>query len=295
MDKGPSKDGRALQISPRAGERSHSILIAILIAIVAGFVVAATILTFGILLGTEAGGYRAEFFGAFVGAFFAFLFIRLAEGLNSLRDRSQKHYNALVRIKYLLVENIDLIGINEFVLKGRERDYKQAKEAGETLVDHTKLVHLTVMKDVLLDLADVEFANSMFKHLGDLLRLNHTMDTLQAAYDSIAARCAVPGKPKALFFKNMDAHWDMVSKLNRHLSRSEEDAIRLYAEAIILWRDAPWLTLALRKLVRSKGSLKGSEKLEDEIRRVPARLASATEASEERNQSIETDSTPEAE
>jgi hypothetical protein len=62
--------------------RGHKVIETVLFAVIVGFVASAAFLIFTDLFSASDANARESFHGAFMGAFFAFLFVRVSEGLS---------------------------------------------------------------------------------------------------------------------------------------------------------------------------------------------------------------------
>jgi hypothetical protein len=116
---------------------------------------------------------------AFMGAFFAFLFTKLAELLTKISGRTQKHYNALVKIEQCFNDYLNYISDNRFLIKNF---IKSLKDGGIYIV---RFSLLPIEKDITLELLDLSLMNKIFSFNINVRKMNNSMETVNTMYDEI--------------------------------------------------------------------------------------------------------------
>ena len=125
---------------------------------------------------------------SFSGAFFAFIFIRFAEKLKSRRDRKNDDNNALSKIQYLCNENYNTLNDTTFSLKDSIRIIEEAKVRNQAPYSPLLFKKLSINKDIILKLKNIDFINDYFsysimvdKHNDDIESINVFKNSMQTA------------------------------------------------------------------------------------------------------------------
>lgn len=154
--------------------------------------------------------------GAFAGAFFAFIFLKFAEYLSDITKRKNKHHDSLVGIEHQLIESLNVISDNLFVMK----KFRSTVEGGD--------IHWNILEPIPFDnsnfrgLVDIECVNRAFSLYTKVTKANCDMKTVSTAYSEIK---------DAYISKNIEIEQ---YKTNAKLAADTLDIIKEYLENKIL-------------------------------------------------------------
>lgn len=113
---------------------------------------------------------NSQFWGPFLGAFFAFIFglaaFAITNRISKKAERVVKHKNAMVKIEQMLQCNIDEIAISKYTSKS----IQEILEKG--VLVSSRFNNLTLINEVLLELADIGLVNKYFSYSRSVTRFN---------------------------------------------------------------------------------------------------------------------------
>lgn len=155
-----------------------TILYSILLAIIFAFFFIFTWKIFDRIFFMQSD-YNIQFLSAFAGAFFAFLFIRIGDGLAKIYERAVKHYNGLVKLEYLLNTYLNEINDNIFILDS----FKNTISKGGMCLDEFKA--LPVNDELLIELNNIELIRELFDLNVTINKLNRSMATVSRIYTEL--------------------------------------------------------------------------------------------------------------
>lgn len=118
--------------------------------------------------------YIYQGYAAFLGAFLAFLFVRLAEFFERIRNRQKMAYNEIVTLDSVLNVNYGILHDNLFLIDNFIKALTEAKA-------HIGSIHqFYISNDYLTNLINMYHINRLFSLFTDLRRMNNDIDTSNA-------------------------------------------------------------------------------------------------------------------
>lgn len=207
----------------------------VLIFVVAAFLGALVFWYFVLGLGSLSGSRLHALEGAFMGAFFAFLFIRLAEALNRLYERSSANHRAAVRLQHNLNENLSLLHENTGVSRELRSFYGAGSEkAGPVRLALMRFSRLRVDRELLNDLTNVDLLNDLFGLYVQLSKLDSSLEDLNQSYDNARAALFSQTMSYASYLAFVQSTFSSLQKLEAFLGDQVSVVLRQLAGIRVL-------------------------------------------------------------
>jgi len=221
--------------------------------------------------------------GAFAGALFAFLFVRLAEGMTKHFDRKRRNLNALVRIQHHLNDYLNRIGENDFIMEGFLGPYTvEVKGRLHPNVYMQRLKPFPIDKEPILDLTNLDFINDLFGYYEDLLKLTDSMETVNDMYRNTVSSLVQQKAPAEMFEERLSMIRPNIKELREFFEESTSDTELLLAKAVQLAEEQPFLNWLSKVFTRMHYSKRFKEKLPSTLRRIQTDRKDIMEASREK-------------
>jgi hypothetical protein len=192
-------------------------------------------------------------FGAFAGAFFAFLFLRLAEGLKSLYDRKCRHHHGLIKLEYQGNMLLDAIGCNEYEIDQIIQSFELGEKTGQITIPANRPVPFQFDEQVLYDLANIEMINEVLSYSVQIKRFNSDIAGIVSLYDLFKTALLQGNLSKENYIRNYAICVSKFKELRAHLAAFETRTKRLVAMAVVRARcDRPILNRLLHLSIRTR-------------------------------------------
>jgi hypothetical protein len=150
--------------------------VVLIVAMMAAIVTSMTMASISNIAGRES------FISAFGGAAFAYLFVRLGELFNSVRNSEKLNSDTIVSIEYVL--NHHLNGINDD-LQIIDHTVKGLRMPDVTFISFSRLKMLNTREMRLQDLRNIDFINDASAYFSQLQRIDDNANSLQIALDQL--------------------------------------------------------------------------------------------------------------
>lgn len=191
--------------------------------------------------------------GAFAGAFFAYIFVRLGDGMKRIYDRKEKHHNALVRLQHYFNDCLNLTGDNLFIADDFLRVFEEAKlQAGDRPIYMNKFHQYPIDRELVIELTNLDFANEVYALNVGLRKLNNSLATLDRAYSQIRDAFIAKNIDIQIYLVNVRKSRSRYPEVCEFLRQTKQDLIQLLATANLLSNDAPFLVCVIRGLIKSR-------------------------------------------
>ena len=245
-----------------------SVGIAIVVAIVAIAATSATWVFWEVWKGTDRDAFRAMM-GAFSGAFFAFLFLRLGDGLKRVYERKEKHHTALVRLQHYFNDCLNTTGDNLFIADACVRVFDETRlQTGDRPIFMNQFQQYAIDRELPVGLTNVEFLNEVYTLNVELRKLNDSLATVDRAYAQVRGAFLAKKLELPDYLANARLTRSRSLEMREFLIETKNDLIRLFATSNLLLKDAPFLGIVIRALVKSSYSKDFKERLAEETSRV---------------------------
>jgi len=202
---------------------------------------------------------------AFMGAFFAFLFFILAELLTKISERTNKHYNAMVKIEHRFNDYLNYISDNRFLIK----NFIIALQKGVIYIN--RFILLPIEEDITIELLDRPLINKIFSFNTDVRKMNNSMDTVNDIYDGIK-KAYLEDKNKDIYKKNSECVIKNLQDLNGFLKSLEEKTKNILVLVRILLKDKPFTVRIIHLLSRDKSLEISEEKIISEKKKLDSEI-----------------------
>lgn len=179
-------------------------------------------------------------FGAFFGAFFVFLFLRLSDEIRRQGDRMRRHRAALVKLQHILTGYKAQILNTRHLLDGAmKRD--QDVVGKEVRVDSTRFSEISIERDILIDLQNIDLMNDLFRLNLELDRLNKDVLGFNRISDNSQKRlfANMGGEAVAEFQANATVLREQYKVIDLVYEEAEKDTSKNLAAVCVLCRKKP--------------------------------------------------------
>jgi hypothetical protein len=232
--------------------------------------------------GSDKEVFRA-LLGGFTGAFFAFLFVRVGEGLKRVYERKEKHYDALVRLQHYFNDCLNTTADNIFIVDTFLSVFSDERiERGERSAFINRFHEYVVNGDLVVALVNLDFVNEVYSLNVGLRKMNDSLITIDRAYaqflDAFIGKKISPEE----YLLNVRNTRDRHAEVRKFLVQTKTDLTRCLATARLLCTDVPILINVIRILTRSKYPQNFPIRLDAEISKVQSEMDKI--ADESRNQ-----------
>lgn len=123
------------------------------------------------------------FFSAFAGAFFAFLFIQLANFINSMIKKRERNHQALKKIEHLCNDHLDALGRNIYNIDQMVAQLETAKNKGLVLISSNRPQPLSIDEKITFGLINIDLINDFFSYNLKIKRCNSDLNRILNLYD----------------------------------------------------------------------------------------------------------------
>lgn len=239
------------------------------------------------LKGADREAFRA-LLGAFSGAFFAFLFVRLGEGLKRIYDRKEKHHTTLVRLMHHFNDCLNITGDNVYVADTALSVFSEERLTSPELpVFFNEFHQYPIDRELVIGLTNMDFANEVYTLNVELRKLNDSMATIDRSYAEVKAAFVSKQIDPKTYIANIRHGRPRYIEIRAFLLPLKADLIRLMASANLLSRDAPFLVSVIRGLTRSTYSKRFEQQRQAEMQSIETEIEANAEASRARINAVQ--------
>jgi len=234
-----------MPFSPKARTAIEVLLLAVIVA----FVAAIALGIFVDLFWASDNKPSEAFRGAFLGAFFAFLFVRLGDGLTKIYARQAAARNKLVELQHRLLEILNTVHDDLYIAK-KLAEFKIAlKSSPPVPIFMNKFAMLTRLGD-LLSLGNIDLINELKGRDIDIRKLNDSMETWQKSYGEVKDAFIKKTIDERTYLFNAEEAGQQGQELSEYMTAVQQDligslaAVRLLAEHdTLLGKIIQWTSL----------------------------------------------------
>lgn len=232
----------------------------------------------------QSPDYISDGVGAFMGAFFAFLFLRLADGLTKIYERKIKHYNALVELDFVLNKNRQEIANNLFIIKQTRTNLAESRRINSIVENPQGLRDISTREELLLKLFGKDIINAVFSYFVGVETINKDLQTTEKFYRNIIDKSLTHNNP-SVYINNiteLEKHFGVLQKFLNDLMKKTNNVL---ARVRIDLRRKTLFTKVLSFVMRGHG--KASEiEIAKEEKIIEAQVEEIRKESQEENERI---------
>ena len=239
----------------------------VLFALILGFLAFGAFFVFSKLFSQQDDKFIENFQGAFLGAFFAFLFIRIADGLNRIYDRHAKNSKALIILEHHLNECGGIIHDDIYIMnKFRNFVAELEKNPSPPLLYSNALHSVPINKEVVIDLVNIDFINDLASYNVHTRKMNDSMQILNNSYQQIKIAFVEGNANAETYVQNViDLKEDLVIFKN-FLDELLTETVKVLATARILAREQTFFARIVLLTFKKRYSKNFKSQLEEEIK-----------------------------
>ena len=263
-----------------------TILAFVLLAVIFGFIATAAFVFFKALFGSDTG-IRKDLTAAFMGAFFAFLFVRLGEGLHLIYKRKAINRNALVRLQHQYNDCLNVINDNIFIIDtffSVFAGYNSGQQDQRVFVNRLQMI--PIERDLVVDLNNLDFINDIFTLNVDLRKLNDSMDTVNHMIEETREAFIGGRIDHANYVNNIDRQRPQMQELKKFLHAAMDDLVKALASSNLLLEDEPILSTIIRLSSPIHYNSSQRKRLPDEIAKIRKEIEAIGQESDQRIRAI---------
>jgi hypothetical protein len=189
--------------------------------------------------------------GSFCGAFFAFLFVRVGEGLKRHYERQEENQKRLTQLQHYLNRTLGLIGRNVFVVDDLLELVTDEKLAsGNVPVYMNRFERFEIDAELPIGLTNIDFVNEVYSLNQTLRKVDGSAETTDRALDQVTEAMISGHIEPSAFVENMRRHRDRCIELREFLYAAKDETVKVFAAARVLSKDPPFFIWLLRLLTR---------------------------------------------
>jgi hypothetical protein len=252
------------------------------LAIIFGFIATVSFLFFKALFGSDAG-LKDDLTAAFMGAFFAFLFVRLGEGLTLIYKRKTLSRNSMVRLQHHFNDCLNILNDNIFVIDtffDVFKGYDTKQQHGRVFANRLQII--PIEKALVVDLNNLDFINEVFTLQVDIQKLNDSMNMSNRMIEGITEAFLGGRINLKNYVENIDHIRPQMEELKKFLSATMEDVIKALASSKLLLKNEPILSTIIRLSTSTHYSSSHKKRIPDEVARLKEEIEALSIESEER-------------
>ncbi len=155
----------------------------VLLIIILAFVFAIGFEIFSKIFVAVESEYIKGSVGAFMGAFFAFIFIRIDDGLRMYYNRKEKNHSALVKYQHYLNNLLTEQNDNVYIIDSFVNIFRPNNPNISVWGNRLKI--MTIENNLIHDLLNIDLMNEIFGLNTNLIKANGSIESLNRSYDEI--------------------------------------------------------------------------------------------------------------
>lgn len=226
--------------------------------------------------------FMGSMLSGFTGAFFAFLFVRLGDGLTRIYDRAIKNVNALVKLQHVFNDILSELNDNVFVAEQYQNILSKSIDSKTPIIAMNRFYPVTVDKQTVMELSNIDLINEINFFYADIQKFNKSAVITNDAY--VHACNSFIDKKITLESYLITAKLvrDDAAEAKRFVSSYMEDGIRLLAKIRILSKEAPLLLRIIRAISRTRYPSHFDKLVDKEMAEVNANIENTKNLSREK-------------
>jgi len=226
--------------------------------------------------------------GPFFGAFFAFIFVRLGEGLKRLYDRRIKHHDALVHLEHYLNDASIRVDENRYMAEGFiEVVGRSVSQPGVVAVSGNRLSSIPLDYALLLNLTNLDLINDLFGLFVDLRKLNDSAEALMRQYDQALKSLGRPHQDVEEYRSNAERALHGMRALHHGFQETRSDLLLALAKVRVLARDLPFFAWLMQRFSQTRYRPDFTQHVQRELATLKAEMARSEEESTRRIRAME--------
>jgi len=211
--------------------------------------------------------------GAFAGAFFAYIFVRLGDGLKKIYDRKEKNHTSLVRLQHYFNDCLNTTSDNIFIAEECTKVFDESRlQANEHPIFMNVFHQYPIDRELVIGLTNLKFVNEVYSLNVGLEKMNDSMATVDRAYAQVREAFVAKHIADTDYLLNARRTRQRSIELKGFLLRIKRDLIRLFATSNLLLDDPPFLVRVIRAVTQTKYPRDFELTLEREVARVSAEM-----------------------
>lgn len=244
-----------------------------LFASILGFLAFGAFFVFSKLFSQQDATFIETFQGAFLGAFFAFLFIRIADGLNKIYERHAKNSKALVILEHHFndcggVIHDDIYIVDKFLSLVADLE----RNPSLPLLYSNTLHPIPINKDNVIDLINIDYINDLTSYNIRTRKMNDSMQTLNNAYQQIKVAFVERHANEETYVQNVIGLKEELVIFKNFLNELLGETVKVLATARILGREKTFFSRIVLLTFKKRHSKKFKKHLEDETKTLKAEI-----------------------
>lgn len=204
-------------------------------------------------------------------AYFALIFLGISTLLQRINKRQVQHYNSLVNLGAQLNEMIGIIKDNTYVMDG----FKKTILKGN--------IHWANFNTIIIDkshyenLYDIDLINRVFKFFYSVRKINDDIEALKNGYNELKNAYIQKLIPIDQYIENAKLISTVIDNLIVFYEELLDEVIKLMARVrILMYKDKPFTSLLMEKLIYTGGISITAVELEEEITQIENELELST-------------------
>jgi len=224
----------------------------ILISIIVGFCFSGTYIFFiRAFTNTDAVQFNT-LQGAFLGAFFAFIFIRIADGLVKINNRKSKARNALIRFQHLFNYYLSSSHDSVFLIDNLMAMIDASNNDDTTPhIWTSRFAQVSIDRELIVDLDNIMLINEIMTLNDDLRKINQSLETINRTYNSISSTFLDNNIDIMSYTINLKSMKEQCLEIRNFIENTKEELIRLLAITGMLSKNDTALGKLIKLLVLS--------------------------------------------
>ncbi len=260
----------------------------ILVAIIFGFIASASFLVFRELFIVPESTALHNFQGAFMGAFFAFLFVRLGEGLTKIYERRAKNHTALVRLQYNFNDCLNIISDNIYLVDTYFAIFNgYGPNATERKIFGNVLHPAPIEKDLVVSLMNIELINKIYSLHVDLRKLNDSINTINNMIGQTTRSFIEKHIDHQTYATNIDHHKILMNDIKKFSFAAKKDITSAYAATRVLLQDENFLARIIGLFTKKQFTRSQKQKIQEEIKKLESEIEQCESESGSRIEAIQ--------
>lgn len=235
--------------------------------------------------------YRA-LIGGFAGAFFAFLFVRIGEGLKRLFERQEKNHACLTRLQHYLNTTLSITGDNWFIAKDFISAMSDERLDGPMAPLYlNRFLPYSIDGELLIGLTNIDYINELYALNMKLRKVNGDLQTTNRAIDrteTLLEPLLQDQSPirKMSYVENMRDLRSKVEQLCGFLDDARTDLVSAFAMARTLSKHPPFFLRLLKQIVTQRHSKSLLAERQKEVEAIEGEMTAIGAAGKKRIEEI---------
>jgi hypothetical protein len=255
----------------------------ILCAVVFGFIAFGTYFVFSELVIRQDTKLIDNFKGAFLGAFFAFIGVRIADGLNKIYERHAKNNKALIMLEHELNDRGGIIHDDIYTADTFLSFVKELESNPSMPLVYSGVIHeIPINRESILDLINIDLINDLASYNIRTRKMNDSIGSFNSAYNQIKTSFLDKQANDATYVHNVIGMKDTAILFKGFFDELLNNTKVLVAKIRLLHKDMPFVSRIIL-LTFKKNYPKGFlEKVENELSKLNSEIEQVGKESKDR-------------